>query len=93
MPSDAKKITLLVKAALAGAFSGEVTGAASAPAGTINKEAINRTETKRSRGIGYDTLFRPKIVDLCIIILSSGKFDVRLNCKHGQLRSRLSSLN
>jgi hypothetical protein len=40
----------------------------------------------------YDeTLLRAMMIDLSIIFLSSGKLDVRSNCKHGQMRSCLYS--
>src|ERR1044071_7382696 len=89
IPSDANKTTLLANAALAGAVSGALTGAAIAPAGRSNKETINRVENKRSRGIRRNTLLRATMNDLCIIILSSGTLEMRSNCQHGQMRSFL----
>src|SRR6266540_1410278 len=65
IPSDENKTTLLAKGALAGAFS----GAASAPAGEINKERINKTENKRSRGTCISALLRLIAIELSIIIL------------------------
>src|SRR5215208_2359321 len=89
IPSDANKTTLLANAALAGAFS----GAAMAPAGSTNKERISRTENKRSRGIRRDALLRRTMNELCISSLSSGKLDLSVNCKHGQMRSCCSPLH
>jgi hypothetical protein len=89
MPSDPKKITLLAR----GQFDFASAGAANAPTGEINMEKINRTENKRSRGIRWDALLRATMTDLSIIILSSDKLEKRLNCKHGPMRSRSSSLD
>src|SRR5690349_19589928 len=65
MPSDAKKIALLVSASLDVAPC----GAARAPAGNTTKETSKSTENKRSRATLFWTLLRRTGRELSIINL------------------------